>query len=127
MSPIGGIVTDPGSLDKDVRIEQVVDRVDDGGGGYTITWAPLPATDEYEGGEHVWAGIEPLSGEERIRAMQQRSNATHQVTIRYRPDVTALCRFVWEGNAYEIIEPPQQIPDMRDSHLRFRTRVEPIE
>lgn len=123
-----GTPIDPGRLDKDLQIQEVMERVPDGAGGYVNVWGAVP------NGSRVWGALEPLRGEERLRAMQQRSNATHQVTIRWLANVTAQCRVIWHdpavsdlGRTFNIVEPPRGVPDTRETHLVFTVREEPIE
>lgn len=59
--------------------------------------------------------------------MQQRSNAAHEVTIRWLEHVTSQCRVVWNDSVYEIVEPPRSVPDTRDTHLVFQVCQEPLE
>ena len=64
----------------------------------TIEAPPPGVSDEYghndEGGNRdwkvvasVWAQVTPLSGREFWRSQQVQSDITHEVVIRYRPDV----------------------------------------
>lgn len=57
-------------------------RVADAAGGYSTTWGTFAAD--------VWAGIEPLSARERLRASQLEQAVTHRITLRYSDDVKAL-------------------------------------
>lgn len=52
-------------------------------GGVTSSWAAIS-------GGTVWAEIRPLRGEERFTAQQIEPETTHQVTIRYSTDVSAV-------------------------------------
>ncbi len=52
--------------------------------------------------EHLPAEVLQLSGVELERARHLVADVTHQVTLRYRADVTPRCWFVWEGNRLDI-------------------------
>lgn len=43
----------------------------------------------------VWARVLPLAGKEAITARQNAADATHQVTLRYSSDVSALAPAYW--------------------------------
>lgn len=102
----------PGDLRHQVTLQGVT-RTDDGGGGYT----EVPVTIA----TGVWAAVEPLEGNERIRAMQTEASATHRVTLRYRSDVTAALRVVHEGRTLEVVSPPID-PEERHAELQLLCR-----
>ncbi len=68
-------------------------RVADGGGGYALTWTKVA---------DARAAIEPLTGGERLRAMQLEDKVSHRVTIRYRGDVTAGMRLKFGTRLFNI-------------------------
>lgn len=70
---------------------QAVTQTTDGQGGFTESWANIGTTPT------VFARVRPLSGRERVVAAQTDTPATHEVSIRYRADVTSKHRLVWEG------------------------------
>lgn len=45
----------------------------DGGGGFTVAWDIVAA---------VWARLEPVSGEDRVRADRLESRVRHRITVR---------------------------------------------
>lgn len=51
----------------------------------------------------TWADIQPLSGRELELAQAISNEVSHQVTIRYRPGVTAAMRVVYQGNYFNIL------------------------
>ncbi len=72
---------------------------DSGDGGTTETWAALDTTaretlSDGTTGSVAWAAIEPAAGRttERVFGASVATQATHLVTIRYRPLVTVACR-----------------------------------
>lgn len=62
---------------------------DDSMGGGPVTWSSIATTPD------VWAGIRPIRGDERLAALQLQAAVTHEVTMRYRTDVTAANRLLW--------------------------------
>lgn len=58
------------------------------------TWADLGT---------VWAQVSPVSARELFAAAQAQATTTHQITIRYRSDVTASCRVKF-GSRYFAID-----------------------
>jgi SPP1 family predicted phage head-tail adaptor len=94
----------PGSLRQRIEI-QAEAATGDGGGGQTDPWASsvVVAT--------VWANVEPLRGDERLRAMQLEDVVTHKITIRYRPGITARMRVKFGArllNIRAVIDPQEQ-------------------
>ena len=74
-----------GQLNRRLHLQQLTSTTD--ADGYTNeTWTDLAV---------VWAGIEPARGVEDYEAAQSQERITHQVTIRWRPDVTARMRFLY--------------------------------
>ena len=69
---------------------------DAGGGQGADPWADpvLVAT--------VWGRVEPLTGGERLRAMQIEDRVTHRITIRYRAGITPRMRVVFGARTFNI-------------------------
>lgn len=65
----------------------------DAGGGHGLAWSNVAT---------VWGRVEPLSGGERLRAMQIESRVTHRITIRYRAGVTAANRIAFANRIFNI-------------------------
>lgn len=95
---------DPGRLRHQVQIRKPGTRTPDGGGGFTRKYRPV-----VDG--IVWAEVRPIQGNERIRAMQTAANATHQVTMRYRSDLTADHQLIHEGRTLKIVSPPVDLDE----------------
>jgi SPP1 family predicted phage head-tail adaptor len=68
-------------------------RVDDGGGGATITWIEVAI---------LWARIVPRSGSESHELDRIAGKASHDVTIRHRGDVSPEKRFRLGGRVFDI-------------------------
>jgi len=68
-------------------------RTPDTSGGYTRSWEDVA---------EVWAEIEPISGRERLFAMQQISELTHRLLLRARADIDASQRLVSEDRTFYI-------------------------
>ena len=74
-----------GELNRRLHLQQLVSTTDSD--GFTNeTWSDLAV---------VWAGIDPLRAAESYQAAQSQENITHQITIRWRSDVTARMRFLY--------------------------------
>ena len=70
----------------------------------------VPGTDprwgevtDWQDVDEVWARVIPRVAAEVTEAKSQQTQVTHDVTIRYRPDVTSKMRFVWRGQTFEIV------------------------
>ena len=70
------------------------DVADDGQGGTMTTWFPLAT---------VWARVTTLSGRVAMAADARGSVVTHTVVLRYRADIGAGDRFVWQGRTLDIL------------------------
>lgn len=68
-------------------------RVADGAGGFTRSWKDVA---------ELWAELEPVSGKEKLHAMQMQSTLTHRIYIRYRDFVTASQRLLFDGRYFYI-------------------------
>lgn len=78
-----------GTLNRRVRLQQVT-MTSDSEGVSGENWTDLDV---------VWAHISPIGGLERIQAAQTEEKITHQVTIRWRKDVTGHMRFLYTETA----------------------------
>lgn len=65
----------------------------DGAGGYARTW---------ENVADIWSEIAPISGKERFFAGHIQAQCTHRITLRYRDDITAKHRLVFEERLFNI-------------------------
>ncbi|MBP3955401.1 phage head closure protein [Gemmata sp. G18] len=74
---------------------QSLTRAADGQGGFTEAWVD---------GATVWAGIKPKKAYERFQAMQLATPITHEITMRYRPDVTSASRLKYGARVFEVKE-----------------------
>jgi SPP1 family predicted phage head-tail adaptor len=63
----------------------------------------------------VWANVRGLSGREYLMAQQAQSEVSHQVTIRYRSDVSPYHRLMVGGRELQIIAALD--PDGRKTQL----------
>jgi SPP1 family predicted phage head-tail adaptor len=91
-----------GKLRHRFRLEEGTRAPGAGGGGVT-TWTEVVT---------VWANVVPLTGVERIAAMQAAAALTHRVEIRYRPGITAKHRGVYAGRVFEI----RAVIDVDEAH-----------
>lgn len=67
-------------------------------------------------GAEIWAGVEPLRGRTLFAAQQAQSEVSMKFIIRWRSDVTAEMRVVWNGTPYRIDTAP---PDPRRRWLEL--------
>lgn len=72
---------------------QALTSESDGSGGVIREW---------ENVADLWANIEPLSSKEQLRGQQLQASCTHRFTIRYRSDVTAAQRILYNGRIFNI-------------------------
>ncbi len=70
------------------------ERVDDGGGGVTLTWVQVAT---------LWGAIKPLSGLEVFAGDRLTGRLTHEIRIRYRSGVTADMRFRQDTRVFQIV------------------------
>jgi SPP1 family predicted phage head-tail adaptor len=59
--------------------------------------------EDWQDVDTVWAKVVPRAATEVTDAKGQQSTVTHDVTMRYRPDVTSKARLVWQGRTLEIV------------------------
>lgn len=81
-----------GKLRKRIEIQRRA-STQDGYGQPLMTWETIASTQ---------AEIEPMNGRELVAAMAVQSEATHTVTIRYRPGITAALRIKYAGRLFNI-------------------------
>lgn len=83
-----------------VTVQQANVTTDSIGGAAdgAVTWASIATVPD------IWARVMPISGRgaERVNAMQLQSPISHEVTIRYRTDLTAAYRLLWGTKALNI-------------------------
>jgi SPP1 family predicted phage head-tail adaptor len=82
----------PGKLRHRIII-QSLQKVDDGGGGYTEDWVNIG---------NVWASVQPLQGRELFQAQQVQAELSHKVRIRYREGIVPSMRVVFNNRIMEI-------------------------
>lgn len=81
-----------GALRERVTLQAPV-RTPDGAGGADVTWSDVAT---------VWASVMALSGRERPAGERMEARRIVQVLIRYRSDVTATKRLLWQGRVLDI-------------------------
>lgn len=85
-------MTDPGKMNRRVLF-QSRSLTPDAGGGYTEAVVDLAET---------WAYVEPLEGDEQLRAMQTGMKRPHRFTVRYRENVGGATGLVYAGRAFDV-------------------------
>lgn len=63
----------------------------------------------------IWARVSPGQGRELISAQQVNAELTHQVEMRYRPEVTTTRRVIHKGRTLEIVSIIN--PDERNKNM----------
>ena len=86
-------MTSIGDLDQRLTLESP-SRAPDGGGGADLTWQTVA---------EVWASVNPITGDERLRADQVAGRITHTVVIRHRSGVMPAMRFRSGSRLLEIV------------------------
>lgn len=75
-----------------IAIERDV-RTPDGGGGAEVAWQLVA---------EVWAAIWPRTASEQLESDRAAGTATHDIWIRYRPDVTPQMRIAFGNRIFNI-------------------------
>ena len=101
-----------GNLRHLVSLQSAV-KTQDGYGQKIETWS------EYA---QVYADIQPLQGRESYNAQQLNSEITVMVKMRYRSDVKAEHRIVYDGTTYEVSAPPINV-GLRKRELNLLCKV----
>lgn len=82
-----------GKLKHLVQLQQRSTTRDPNIGSEIVGWADVAT---------VWAGFEPIRGREYYTAKQEHAETVARFTIRYRSDVVAEMRIVFQGKYYDI-------------------------
>ena len=80
-------------LNQRITIQREV-RTSDGQGGFSVAWEDVPPV--------VWAKIKPKKAREGYTTDQLKEISDHEITIRYRGDVTAEMRILWGNRTFQI-------------------------
>ena len=89
-------------------------RTPDGMGGYTET--PTDVT-------NIPARVEPLLGDEMLRAQQTGMKQPHNITIRYRSDLTTAKTILYEGISFDV----KSVVDPESRHRELQILAEKME
>ena len=87
-------MTDPGSLDRRITIQQATEAQDSKGQPIK-TWAALAT---------VWAEVIPVGGSEIFQARQVGAETVAKFRIRYRSDIERKMRVVYDSDNYDITD-----------------------
>ena len=82
----------PGLLNRRVMLESP-GRTTDSAGGAAISWKTTA---------RLWAHIKPLRGREKHRHEKLASRITHEITMRYRKELSPAMRINDDGRIYAI-------------------------
>lgn len=93
---------------------QSVSSVPDGMGGSTDTVVDVATA--------IPARVEPLQGNELLRAQQTGMQRPHRFTIRYRSDVTGAKTILYDGRTFDI----KSIQDPEEKHRELLLQADEI-
>lgn len=85
-------VFDPGILRQSLELQSFTD-ISDGRGGFSRTWSTTAT---------LFASVKPASASRQIIAGTPQLIVTHQITIRYRDDISFDQRFVSDERVFDI-------------------------
>lgn len=94
-----------GPMDQRITIQRRVDARN-AMGENAYTWQDVAT---------VWARAEPLRGREWFAAAQMQATADVRFTIRYRADLDATMRVLWQGQPHDIVAPPIDVAAARET------------
>jgi SPP1 family predicted phage head-tail adaptor len=97
---------DPGSLRIEMILQEAIE-IPDGSGGFMVLWNDIAV---------VWTAIEAVSPRTEGFGARQQDEASHSVTMRYRPDVKAGQRLKRGNRNYRI-----NLVSERDGTERYLT------
>lgn len=86
-----------GSLNQRITF-QAKTQTPDGIGGLETGWANIPSF------ATVWAAVKVMGGREAIDAARLGATSMYLFTIRNRTDIDELCRIVWKGSNFNIVQ-----------------------
>ncbi|MEO8651001.1 MAG: phage head closure protein [Hyphomicrobiaceae bacterium] len=72
---------------------EAANRTPDGGGGASETWTTIA---------EIWAEITPTGGAESVDADALTGRVSHEIVLRYRPDVAPVMRLRSAARLFEI-------------------------
>lgn len=93
---------------------QSVTSVSDGMGGTTDTVVAVA--------QNIPARVEPLQGNELLRAQQTGMQRPHRFTIRYRSDVTGSKTILYNGRTFDI----KSIQDPEEKHRELQIQADEV-
>lgn len=86
-------MTGPGGLRHRLALQEV-QRVSDGAGGFTASWADIAG---------LWAQLTPAGGSEGVAAGRLAGKRAYEVVLRYRDGVEPAMRFRLGARVFEIL------------------------
>lgn len=89
-----------GSMRTRITLQKPVKSRSDG--SLVTTWTDVAT---------VWAAVHPLVGKEYHSAMQEQSESTHKINMRYRSDIRADWRIKLGNRELDIASPPINIDE----------------
>ena len=93
----------------EVQAEQ---RTPDGRGGFDIKWKRV--------GQKRWARIAPMRGNEALLFRQLQISLTHNITMRYHPDISAAQRLLFGSRVFNI----REVVNVEERNIQLELRCE---
>lgn len=108
-----------GELDQRVTLQSLDNNVParDAYGAPSQTWQVVAT---------VWARVQPQSGREFVAAQAAQGELLYKVVLRYRADVEATWRVLWDGRILEIAAPPAILGRKEGILLTCRDQADPL-
>lgn len=103
-------MTGPSELRHRLTLEEV-QRVADGAGGFTTSWA---------GVADLWAALTPTGGSEGVEAGRLAGKRAYEIVLRYRDGVRPAMRFRMGARIFEILT----VTDVGERHRWLRCLCE---
>ena len=85
-------------------------------GGFKLEWKTLRT---------VWGSVEPINSREFKDSAQQKTDATHEVTIRYFKDLRSTHRFKFGDRIFNVSAPPKT--DAKTMRELMKVEVKEVE
>ncbi len=83
----------PSDLRHRLTLEQL-ERMSDEGGGFSESWAAVAT---------LWCDVRPLAGSETVESDRLAGRVSHEIALRYRPEVVPAMRFRDGARVFHIV------------------------
>jgi len=92
------VIRHSGQLNKRAELleKELRDSKTDGWSTEKVAWIPIKKTPK------IWARITPINGKERFNNNRLEAEISHEITIRYRKDITRTNRVRYQNRTFKI-------------------------